>query len=72
MTNSTVMILWGVMLIIIGAIYIFKPNLFRRWFWKRTDIFQQIFSPKNYLIFMRILGAILIVIGIILLFLFLL
>ncbi len=60
---------WGVVLLIFGIIYLVKPNIFQRWFWKRTDIFQQILGPEKYLVFMRILGGVFIVAGLVLLFL---
>ena len=47
----------------LGVLYIVKPNLYRRWFWKKTDIFQQKLSEKNYNLMMRILGAALIIIA---------
>ena len=54
---------YGVFLIILGIIYIIKPDIFRRGIWKKTAVTQQIFSPKNYCTYMRILGCIFIVIG---------
>lgn len=56
----------GIILIIIGLIYYFKPNIFQRWFWKKTNILQKTLGPKKYLIFMKYLGICLIIIGIIL------
>ncbi len=59
MSNTT----YGILLIIIGVIYLVKPDIFRRGIWKRTAITQQVFSPKQYQIYMRILGGISIIIG---------
>jgi uncharacterized protein YjeT (DUF2065 family) len=55
----------SIILIIGGIVYLVKPDIFRRGIWKKTAITQQIFSEKNYLIYMRILGGIIIAIGII-------
>lgn len=54
----------GVILIIIGSVYYFKPNIFQRWFWKKTGFLQKTLGPKKYLIFMKKLGICLIIIGI--------
>jgi uncharacterized protein YjeT (DUF2065 family) len=58
---------WGLIFAIFGLLYLVKPDIYRRWFWKKTDVFQQIFSPANYILFMRISGAVILVVGIILL-----
>jgi hypothetical protein len=55
---------YSIILIVAGIIYIIKPDIFKRGIWKKTAITQQIFSPKNYNIYMRILGAVFIAIGI--------
>ena len=57
----------GVGFIILGLLYIVKPDLFRRWFWTRTSIAQRVFSPEGYLTYMRILGIVIILGGIFLL-----
>ena len=54
----------GILLIVAGIIYIIKPNISRRGLWKETAVTQRIFSPKQYIVYMRILGVILIAIGI--------
>ncbi len=55
----------GLILLVFGIIYLIKPDIFKRWFWKKTDIFQKIFNENQYLIFMRILGSLLIIFGLI-------
>ena len=55
---------YGYILVIGGIIYIAKPDIFKRGFWKKTAITQRIFSPKQYNLYMRILGAIAILIGV--------
>jgi hypothetical protein len=37
--------------------------LFQRWFWKRTAISQRLLTPEQNRVYMRILGAVLIVVG---------
>lgn len=54
----------GPALIILGIIYMIKPNLFRRGIWKKTAISQQILTPSQNDIYMRVLGLIFILIGI--------
>ena len=56
---------YGIALIVIGIIYIIKPGIFRRGLWKQTAITQRLLSPENYNIYMRILGSVLIIIGIV-------
>jgi uncharacterized protein YjeT (DUF2065 family) len=55
----------SVILVIFGVIYVIKPDIFRRGIWRKTAVTQQIFSEKNYLIYMRVLGVVAIVAGII-------
>ena len=54
---------YGIILIVFGIIYLIKPDIFKSGFWRKTDITQQIFSEKNYIISMRVLGVVFIVIG---------
>jgi uncharacterized protein YjeT (DUF2065 family) len=55
--------IYGVVLIIFGLVYLIKPNIFRVGFWKKTAVTQQIFTPKQYNLYMRILGGISILAG---------
>jgi len=57
----------GLIFILFGILYILKPDIFRRWFWKKTSVMQQTLSPEKYIRSMRILGVALLVVGIILL-----
>jgi len=57
---------FGVILIISGIIYLIKPNIFRRWFWKKTSIAQRMLSPEHNIIYMRGLGVIFIIAGLVL------
>ena len=54
-------------LIACGILYQIKPDIFQRWFWKRTAISQRILTPEQNKIYMRILGAVFIVAGVVLL-----
>jgi hypothetical protein len=53
----------GLILAIFGFVYIIKPDLYRRWFWKKTDILQQKLSPQKYIRFMRFLGVVFLLVG---------
>jgi len=55
--------LYGIIMIVGGVLYILRPNLFRLGLWRKTALSQQIFTPKQYVIYMRILGSIAILIG---------
>ena len=55
----------GLIFIVFGLLYIVKPGIYRRWFWKTTDIFQQKLSPANYIKFMRGVGVVLLVLGVV-------
>jgi uncharacterized protein YjeT (DUF2065 family) len=64
MSNHT----YGIILIIAGIVYNIKPNIFRVGFWKKTSITQQSFTPKQYNLYMRILGGVFIILGVYMLF----
>lgn len=53
----------AVVLIFIGSIYLLKPDIFQRWFWKKTAISQRLLSPEQNKIYMRVLGAVMVGIG---------
>ena len=50
------LIIGGIVFFVFGLIYQFKPDLFKRWFWKRTSIAQRLLSPEAYIKYMRGLG----------------
>lgn len=56
-------LLWGVMLIASGVVYLRKPNVFRRGIWMKTSIAIRFLSEDNYRRYMKGLGAVFIVIG---------
>jgi hypothetical protein len=59
------MMILGVALILGGAIYLWKPTSFRRGIWLKTSIAVRLLSETNYVRYMRGLGILAIVIGIV-------
>lgn len=58
----------GIAFVALGLLYVVKPDLFRRWFWTRTSIAQRLLSPEGYITYMRVLGLVVVLIGLILFF----
>lgn len=56
----------AVAMIAFGVLYLIKPDIYQRWFWKRTALSQRILTPDQNIIYMRVLGMVFIVIGILL------
>ena len=61
------MALRSILFIIIGAVYLIYPTIFSRWAWKKTSVPNESVT-KKYTLIMRLLGGVLIVIGIVLAF----
>jgi hypothetical protein len=59
-------IFYGIALILIGLVYLWKPTLFRRGLWMKTSIAIRLLSEPNYTRYMRVLGFICIAAGIVL------
>ena len=59
-------LLLGAMMIGFGAVYLWKPDIFRRGIWMKTSIAIRLLSEDNYKTYMRGLGIILILIGVVL------
>ena len=55
----------GIVLILIGVVYLAKPTIFRRGIWLKTSIAVRMLSEENYIRYMRILGALIIVGGVV-------
>jgi hypothetical protein len=53
----------AIMLIVLGAVYLAKPDIFKRGIWVKTSIAQRTLSPTNYVRYMRGLGVVFIIIG---------
>jgi uncharacterized protein YjeT (DUF2065 family) len=50
-------------LVVGGLIYMFKPNIFRRGIWKQTSLMQRNLSPETYVLVMRVMGFLMVVMG---------
>jgi hypothetical protein len=57
----------GLALTAIGVLYLVKPDIFRRGIWRKTDIAQRNLSPEGYLKYMRGVGVVHVIAGLILL-----
>ena len=57
----------GIILIVFGLVYLIYPNIFRRGIWLKTSISINSMTPEKHKIYMRVLGSVFLVIGIILL-----
>jgi uncharacterized protein YjeT (DUF2065 family) len=60
--------IFSLITILFGVIYLLKPDLFQRWIWKESAISQRLLGPEKNKIYMRLLGMLFIVAGIILFF----
>jgi hypothetical protein len=58
------MALYGVVLVLLGLIYLWKPTIFRRGVWMKTSIAIRTLSETNYTRYMRGLGLVCIAAGI--------
>ncbi len=56
--------IYGIALILIGLVYLWKPTIFRRGIWMKTSIAIRTLSEENYTKYMRVLGAVCIAAGI--------
>jgi hypothetical protein len=57
----------GLVLTAVGVLYLIKPDIFRRGIWRRTDIAQRNLSPEGYLKYMRGVGVVHVIAGLVLL-----
>jgi hypothetical protein len=55
----------GIVFIACGALYLTKSDIFQRGLWLKTDLLQRILSSQNYQRFMQILGAALVILGVV-------
>ena len=55
--------IFGVVFVALGVLYLAKPDIFNRWIWKRTSVTQRKMSPGQYALYMRLLGLVLTAIG---------
>jgi hypothetical protein len=57
----------GLVLTAVGVLYVIKPDIFRHGLWRRTDIAQRNLSPEGYLKYMRGVGVVHVIAGLVLL-----
>jgi len=55
----------SIILILFGLIYLVRPNIYKRGIWKKTSVAQRILSPKQYIVYMRVMGIISIVLALV-------
>jgi hypothetical protein len=60
------LVIYGIVFILFGSIYIWKPTIFRRGIWMKTSIAIRVLSEENYSRYMRGLGLIFVIIGVVL------
>jgi hypothetical protein len=53
----------SIILIIAGLIYLVKPDIHKEGIGKKPTVTQKLLSPKQYIIYMRVLGIISIVLA---------
>lgn len=58
------MALRSILFIIIGAVYLINPQLISKWLWSKTKTPPSEVALKSYTLMMRIVGAILVAVGI--------
>ena len=51
-------------LVACGILYIVKPNIFRRGIWTKTSVMQRTMSPQSYVLTMRLMGVMLVALGV--------
>jgi hypothetical protein len=56
-------VIFGAVFVIFGIIYLIKPDIYRRGIWLKTSIAQRTLSPEGYLKYMRAWGAVMILVG---------
>ncbi|MEP7284306.1 MAG: hypothetical protein ABI947_00900 [Chloroflexota bacterium] len=55
----------GILVMILGLLWQFKPLWFKRWFWKEKSFAQRLFTLEGYVVYMRWLGLACIIVGIV-------
>jgi hypothetical protein len=62
------MALRSILFIVIGAVYLINPHLISRWLWSKSKTAPSEATLKRYILMMRIVGGVLIAVGILLAF----
>jgi hypothetical protein len=57
-------VVYGIVFMVVGAIYLWKPTIFRRGLWMKTSIAIRALSETSYTRYMRGLGIVLVIAGI--------
>jgi uncharacterized membrane protein YiaA len=65
-TVALILVIAGGLLVVLGILYVAKPDIFQQGFWKSIDISRRLSSPEKHSEFAKRFGGILIVIGLIL------
>jgi len=58
------LVIFGVVFILSGSIYVWKPTIFRRGPWMKTSIAIRTLSEDNYVRYMRGLGVVSVIAGV--------
>ena len=64
-TLALILVTVGGLLVLLGILYIAKPDIFQQGFWKSIDISRRLSTPEKHSGFVKRLGGILIVVGLI-------
>jgi hypothetical protein len=57
------LVTYGIVFILFGSLYLWRPTIFRRGLWMKTSIAIRMLSETNYTRYMRALGVVFIVAG---------
>ena len=64
--RNMIQVICGIALVLLGLAYMWKPTVFRRGVWMKTSIAIRTLSETNYTRYMRALGLICVIVGIVL------
>lgn len=62
-TLGLILITVGGLIVVLGILYISKPDIFQQGFWKSIDISRSLSTPEKHSEFVKRFGGILIVVG---------
>jgi uncharacterized protein YjeT (DUF2065 family) len=64
-TLALILVIAGGLLVLLGILYLTKPDLFQQGFWKSIDISRRLSTPEKHSGFVKRFGGMLIVVGLI-------
>jgi len=64
-TLALILVTVGGLLVLLGILYVAKPDIFQQGFWKSIDISRRFSTPEKHSGFVKRFGGILIVVGLI-------